>query len=208
MNTSSIIAWEDRLTRFSLAILFGATAYGIVVGAMITMYYDLTPNMGSLEDNLAPAQLVLYLLAVIVSLFHLPLALSDIKRALWQQATIRAVACIGPLVIFLGTEGLISHFLWWLPISETDRFHMLHHTVFAGLPLTLGYWLVLRWGWRPAAFQTAAALSRRVWLVSGIVLVWMVMSMGIMFGFVSPLVFGATMLGGLVALPIIFLVKA
>ena len=47
MNPSSIITWEDRLTRLSFVLLLLATAYGIVVGAAISMYYDVTPNMGS-----------------------------------------------------------------------------------------------------------------------------------------------------------------
>jgi len=204
MNPSSIITWEDRLTRLSLVLLLLATAYGIVVGATISMYYDITPNMGTLEDNLAPIQLVLYLLAIIVSLSHLPLAVSDIKHKLWKQASIRAVVFIGPLIIFLGTEGLISHFLWWLPISETDRFHMLHHAVVAGAPLTLGYWLVLRWWWRPATLSAAPSISRRAWLVSGIVLVMVTMAAGIMAGFVSPIVFGVTAIIGLLALLVIW----
>ncbi len=202
--TLYIIAWEDRLTRLSLALLLGATAYGIVVGATITMYYDTVPNMGALEDNLGSVQLILYLLAVIVSLSHLPLALADVRHSLWKQASIRALAFIGPLIVFLGTDGLIAHSLWWLPISATDRFHMLHHTVFAGLPLTLGYWLLLRGWWRPAIFQTIAVPSRRVWLVSGIVLVWIVLGVGILFGLVPPILFGITMIVGLVALPVIW----
>ena len=40
MTPSSILTWEDRLTRFALALLWLATAYGIVVGATISMYYD------------------------------------------------------------------------------------------------------------------------------------------------------------------------
>lgn len=83
MNPSSIITWEDRLTRLSLTLLVLATAYGIVGGATVSMYYDIVPNMGSLEDNLAPVQLVLYLLAIIVSLSHLPLAVSDVRHKLW-----------------------------------------------------------------------------------------------------------------------------
>ena len=128
MNPSSNIAWEDRLVRLSLALLLLATAYGIVAGASISMYYDVTPNMGSLEDNLASAQIILYLLAVITSLSHLPMAIWDATRKLWRPASMRALVVIGQLIIFLGAEGLILHFLWWAPISETDRFHMLHHS--------------------------------------------------------------------------------
>jgi len=180
-----------------------ATAYGIVVGATITMYYDLTPNMGALEDKLSSIQLILYLLAIIVSLFHLPLAVSDVKHNLWKQASLRAVVFSGPLIIFLGTEGLISHFLWWLPISETDRFHMLHHAVVAGAPLTLGYWLVLRWWWRPATLS-APSISRRASLVSGIVLVMVIMVMSIPLAGLSPIAVGLTAIIGLLALLVIW----
>ena len=204
MNPSTLLTWEDRLTRLSFALLLGATAYGVFVGATITMYYDTVPNMGTVEDNLGGPQLILYLLAVIVSLSHLPLAFSDIKHPLWKQASIRVAAFIGPLIIFLGAEGLIAHFLWWSPLSDTDRFHILHHSLFAGVPLTLGYWLLLRWGWRPATFKAVAAPSLRAWLVSGVVLVWMMMSIGILMGMVSPLLFGVSVIGGLVALPVIW----
>jgi len=200
MTPSSIIIWEDRLTRLSLVLLLLATAYGIFVGAVISMYYDITPNMGSLEDTLLPIQLVLYLLAVIVSLSHLPLLGWVTKNKLWKQAALRALVFIGPLIIFLGTEGLISHFLWWAPISETDRFHMLHHAVVAGAPLTLGYWLVLRRWWPPATLTTAPSLSRRSLLVSGIVLVIVIMAAGIPIVGVSPIIFGVTAIIALLVL--------
>lgn len=204
MYPSSIITWEDRLTRLSLVLLLLATAYGIVVGAAISMYYDVVPNMSSLEDNLAPIQVVLYLLGVIVGLSHLPLAVSDVKNKLWKQASMRALVVIGPLIILLGTEGLISHSLWWLPISASDRSHMLHHAVVAGAPLTLGYWLVLRRWWRPSSFIAGPSLSRRTWLVSGIALVMAMMPVGILAGFVSPIVFGVTEIIGLLALLVIW----
>lgn len=204
MNTSNILILEDRLTRLALALLLGATAYGVFVGATITMYYDTVPNMGVLEDSLGAPQPILYLLAILISLTHLPLALTDVKHSLWKQASIRTAAFIGPLIVFLGTDGLIAHFLWWSPLSDTDRFHLLHHSLFAGVPLTLGYWLLLRWGWRPATFKAIAVPSVRAWLVSGIVLVGMVMSIGVLMGLVSPIIVGATLLIGLMAIPILW----
>lgn len=206
MNPSTLLTWEDRLTRLSFALLFGATVYGIVVGAIVTMYYDLTPNMGALEDNLGMPQLILYLLAVLISFIHLPFALLDIQQALWQQAAIRIISGLGPLIIFLGTDGLIAHFLWWSPLSDTDRFHILHHTVFASLPLTFGYGLALRWLWRPATFTPPArgSVSLRVWFISGIGVAWFVMGVGLLMGLVSPVILGVSVMGGLVALPIIW----
>ena len=119
MNPSSIITWEDRLTRLSFLLLLLATAYGIVVGAAISMYYDLTPNMGSVEDSLASIQILLYMLAVIASLPHLLLAARDVTHQQWKEAAMRMMAFVGPLIVFLGADGLIAHFLWWSPISET-----------------------------------------------------------------------------------------
>jgi len=204
MNPSSIITWEDRLTRLSLILLLLATAYGIVVGAVISMYYDITPNIGTLQDNLTPVQLILYLLAVIVSFSHLPLAVSDATHKFWTQASIRALLFIAPLIVFLGTEGLISHYLWWFAVSEPNRIHMLHHTVFASAPLTLGYWLVVRWWWRPAALSSAQSISPGVWLVSGTVLVMVMMTISIFAGLVSPIIFGVTAIIGLLALLVIW----
>ncbi|MBC8334121.1 MAG: hypothetical protein H8E29_02550 [Anaerolineales bacterium] len=204
MNPSNIITWEDRLTRLSLVLLLLATVYGIVAGAVISMYYDIIPNMRSLVDNLAPVQLILYLLAVIVSFSHLPLAVSDARHKLWTQASIRTLLFIGPLMVFLGTEGLISHYLWWFAVSETDRIHMLHHTVFASAPLTLGYWLVVRWWWRPAALSSAQSISPGVWLVSGTVLVMVMMTISTLAGLVSPIIFGVTAIIGLLALLVIW----
>lgn len=204
MTTSNLVVWEDRLTRLSRALLLGATAYGVFVGAAITLYYDAVPNMGALEDNLGAPQLNLYLLAILVSFVHVPLALADVRHSLWKQAVVRVGAFIGPLIIFLGTDGLVAHFLWWGPISNTDRFHILHHSLLAGVPLTLGYWLWLRWGWRPGTFKTVAPPSLRAWVVSGVVLVGIVMSIGLLMGMVLPLLFGVTMIVGLVALPVIW----
>jgi hypothetical protein len=201
VNASNIIVWEGRLTRLSFALLVAATAYGIVVGAAITMYYDITPNMGALEDRLSSVQATLYLFAIFVSFYHLPMVFLDIKHNLLKQAFVRGAVSIGPLFIFLGTDGLISHLLWWLPISETDRFHMLHHSTFAGAPLILGYWFIVQRWWRPDTFKTVASPSPKTWLVSGILIVWIVMGAGILFGFVSPILFGGVTVIGLITIP-------
>jgi hypothetical protein len=81
---------------------------------------------------------------------------------------------------------------------------MLHHTVFASAPLTLGYWLVVRWWWRPAALSSAQSISPGVWLVSGTVLVMVMMTIGIFAGLVSPIIFGVTAIMGLLALLVIW----
>jgi hypothetical protein len=183
-----------------LVFLLLATAYGLVVGASISMYYDTLPNMGALEDNLANVQPLFYFLAVSASLIQLPLALSAARHKLWKQAAIRAVVGLGPWVVFLGADGLIAHFLWWSPISDTDRFHMLHHSLFAGVPLTLGYWLGLRWWWKPETFSPTTAISRRAVLVSGVALMILLIAMGILMGGLSPITVGLAALMGLLML--------
>ena len=204
MNTTSLITWEDRLTRLSLALLITATVYGIVAGASVTMYYDVVPNMAALEDSLGAVQGRLFLLAFVVGLFHLPLALADSAQKRWAQAAIRATVFIGPLILFVGTDGLISHWLWWSPINETDRFHILHHSLFAGAPLTLGFWIVVQRWWQPAMLGVAPLLSRRSWLVSGVVLTPIVVGMGLLMGVFSPVFAGAITLVGLVAFPVLW----
>lgn len=196
------IAWEDRLTRLASTLLLGATAYGLVVGAITSMYYDVAPGMGALEDRLGYPQPILYLLAVLVSVVHLPPALSDIQHRRWRQARIRMAVCIGPLIVFLGTEGLLSHRMWWLPISDTDRFHLLHHSLVAGAPLSLVYWMLCREWWRPASFEPAAAVSPWAWLLGATFVVLIATGVGVVAGMVSPLIVGVVALVALLAMAI------
>jgi hypothetical protein len=204
MNPPGLIAWESRLTRLSVTLLALAAVYGIAVGAIVTMYYDVIPQMGALEDRLAAGQLVLYLLAVFAGLSHLPLVWANIQHRLWTAAALRAVVAIGPSVVFLGADGLIAHWLWWFPISETDRFHMLHHSLFAGAPLALGFGLVVQRWWRPALLGGTPSLSRKAWLFSALVLTLIVLGMGVLSGLMSPVMAGVTALAVLGALPILW----
>lgn len=200
MSTSSIISWEDRLTHISFSSLFLAIVYGIGAGTVVAMYYDVTPDMGLIEDRLISIQPVLFLLAVVIGFFHLPMLMLDFKGKLWGQAVVRTIAFVSPLIIYLGTDGILSHSLWWAPISDTDRFHMLHHTVVVGAPLTFGYWLALRRWWHPETFDEKSLPPRRSWLVTGLVLVIVVMAVGTLVGLITPFVFGLTAAIGLVAL--------
>lgn len=168
--TKTIIHWEDKLTHLSSLLLLIGTAYGITAGAVVTMYYGIVPDMASLEDKLGVPLFGLYLLSIAAGLIHLPFAVSDVVGRRWKLASMRAIALAGPLIVFLGADGLLAHFLWWGPLSDTDRFHLLHHSVFAGMPLAFGYWLALRWQWRPALLTETPPLSRTVAVVSGIVL--------------------------------------
>jgi hypothetical protein len=180
-----MLTWETRLTRFIAVLLVAAGAYGVIAGAHVTMYYDLVPNMGAREDTLGGPVGLLYLAAVLLSLAHLPLAAWDARHRRWRAAAVRVFAFIGPLVVALGAEGLISHFVWWSPISSTDRYHLLHHSLTTGLPLALAYGLTLRWTWRPAALSAPANVPVRAVLASVIACVMVILPVGILFGFPS-----------------------
>ena len=206
MNPATVVTWEDRFTRLSSLLLASAVLYGVIAGAVVTMYYDLTPDMGAIEDSLGSPQFLLFLFAIILGLTHLPLAIADLARGRWAQAAIRTALVIGPILVFLGTDGLLAHQLWWGPISDTDRFHILHHSVFAGIPLALGFWLLTRAVWRPTLLGETPTLSWGFLLASGIALLMIVAPMGILFGVVDPLLIaGIEVLGllGLVALLVI-----
>jgi len=206
MNPATIVTWEARLTRLSSLFLALAVLYGVIAGAVVTMYYDLTPDMSAIEDSLASPQFALFLLAIILGLTHLPLAIIDLARRRWGQAAIRIALVLGPILVFLGTDGLLAHLLWWGPISDTDRFHILHHSVFAGIPLALGFWLLARVVWRPALLDATPALSWGFLLASGIALLMTAAPIGIVTGVADPFVVaGIEILGllGLVALLVV-----
>ena len=200
MKSSTTIIWEGRLARLSVILLALAVIYGIIAGAVVTMYYDLTPDMSTIEDSLAFPQFVMFLIAIVLGLMHLPLAVIDITRQRWMQAAIRAALVIGPILVFLGTDGLLAHLLWWEPISDTDRFHILHHSTFAGIPLALGFGMLARAVWRPSLLGETPALSWGLLLAGGIVLVMLFAPVGIVAGVVDPILVGVIEVLGLLTL--------
>src|SRR5512135_2629028 len=103
MTPATVVTWEGRLTRLSSLLLGLAVLYGVVAGAVVTMYYDLTPDMGTIEDSLAFPQFLIFLLAIILGLTHLPLVVADLTRGRSAPAAIRTVIVIGPILVFLGT---------------------------------------------------------------------------------------------------------
>jgi hypothetical protein len=148
-------------------------------------------------------QQLLYLLPFLFSFIHLPAAVADMRQKSWRQAAIRVSLVVGMLLVILGTEGLISHYLWWSPLSDTDRYHMLHHTLIAGVPLTLAYGLAQRRWWQPANFVAAENLSLQSWLITGAILMLVFIALS---GTVLGL--GALVTGGAAAIFLILTILA
>lgn len=177
---STLIALENKLVHQSYIFLALATLYGIAAGAFVTMYYDVVPNMPSLEDRIGSILGMFYLLAVGTTPIHLPLAFWYAIRKMWADVWMRVIVILGPFIVVLGTDGLISHSLWWAPLSDTDRFHIFHHTLVAGVPLTILYWLALR-AWHPSQMYEMPNLKKPIIASCGIIL-FIILGMGILFG--------------------------
>ena len=169
---------RDRFVWLPASLLLVAVAVGIVAGASISMYYDVVPGMGSYEDTLSSVPAAVYALAVVLSFSYLPLALMAAKARQWKQTSLLTIAAIAPFAIFLASEGLLSHYLWWAPISDTNRFHMLHHTVVVATPLSAIYFLFLRSRWRPHQLTLVPSPSPMVLLITAIGLPFVVMAVG------------------------------
>lgn len=181
MSESAIVRLEQALSRQSVLFLFLAVLYGIGVGAVITMYYEVVPNMDSIEDILALVQIFLYLIGVIFSFVHVPRILWNLQNRKWNPAFLQMGLGLGPLLIFVGSEGLVSHVLSWQPLSDTDRFHMLHHTLFAGVPLLFLYWLALRRWWAPSTHQDIPNIKKLL-VTSALIALVFSLGFGVMFG--------------------------
>ncbi len=95
MTSATAVVWENKLTSLSLVCLLLAAAYGVGAGAALAMNYDVTPNMGLVEDTLAGGQFVMFWLAALMGLAHLPMLLADLMDRLWRQAVVRAAALAG-----------------------------------------------------------------------------------------------------------------
>ena len=186
---------ENRLARPSLVLLALAAGYGIAAGAVVTMYYDVVPGMGAIDDRLGSVQIALYVLAAGSGLIHLPRALEELSNKSWRKAFVQAFLSFAPLFVFLGTDGLVAHFLWWGPLSDTDRYHILHHSLFAGVPLTTLYGLALRRFWKPSG-EPATPVGRGFVVAGTIFAILLSLGVGILFG--SP-PSGLVLIAGLLA---------
>lgn len=174
--------YDERLPRYGLVIVVLAVGYGIAAGAYVAMYYDVVAGMDGREDGLAAGLIALYVLAAALGLPELPLALWDLRHGLLRQGLVRSLAFAGPLAVLLGADGLVAHRLGWAPISGSDRFHLLHHSLVAGAPLTVLYALALRRWWRPATFAAAPPVSRAFVVLSGVLIAGLGLGAGILFG--------------------------
>ena len=160
--------WADRLARLAWLALVALIAFGLVAGAIIAVIHrpevDWTVyNVPYMLQNLG------YLLVLVLSLPSLAIGGWDLLRGRWAQGAGGLLAFFGPFLVILGSEGLVSHLVvnctvtgWACADGDfTVRWHQLHHTLVAGLPLAALYWLALR-TWRPAIarFGRAAGAGR------------------------------------------------
>ena len=148
--------WADRLAWLAWVVLATATTFGLLAGATIAIVHRPEVDWSAYDGPFALQKLG-YLLVLALSLPSLAVGSWDLLRGRRAQVAARLLAFFGPLLVVLGAEGLVSHFVfgcavtgWACPDGDfTIRWHQLHHTLVAGLPLTLLYGLALR-RWRPA----------------------------------------------------------
>ena len=155
--------WADRLARLAWLALVALIAFGLLAGSIIAAIHrpevDWTVyNVPYMLQNLG------YLLVLLLSLPSLAIGGWQLLRGRRAQGGGRLLAFFGPLLVILGSEGLVSHLVvncavtgWACGDGDfTVRWHQLHHTLVAGLPLTALYWLALR-RWHPAIAQSRGA---------------------------------------------------
>ena len=148
--------WADRLARLAWLALLALIAFGLLAGAIIAVIHrpevDWTVyNVPYMVQNLG------YLLVLLLSLPSLAIGGWDLVRGRWAWGAGRLLAFFGPFLVILGSEGLVSHLVLGCAVNSwacadgdfTVRWHQLHHTLVAGLPLAVLYWLALR-KWHPA----------------------------------------------------------
>jgi hypothetical protein len=155
--------WADRLAGVAWNVLLVNIAFGLLGGALIGFLWQPSYS-GTITEPLYIVHSAAYLLVIGLGLPSLAAGAWDLVRGRWVAGAGRVLAFAGPLVVALGAV-IGSHLLIpcgqapWLCdpyIDEAgqlvgsikDRWHQLHHTLVAGLPLTILYGLALR-RWRP-----------------------------------------------------------
>ena len=162
-ESSTWRGWADRLARLAWLALVALIAFGLLAGSIIAVIHrpeiDWTVyNVPYMVQNLG------YLLVLVLSLPSLAVGGWDLVRGRWGQGAGRLLAFFGPFLVILGSEGLVSHLVvnctvtaWACTDGDfTTRWHQLHHTLVAGLPLMVLYWLALR-RWHPAIARSGRA---------------------------------------------------
>ena len=163
----------DRLARLAWLALVALIAFGLLAGAIIAAIHrpeiDWTVyNVPYMVQNLG------YLLVLLLSLPSLALGGWDLIRGRWGQGAGRLLAFFGPFLVILGSAGGVSHLVLGCAVNSwactdgdfTVRWHQLHHTLVAGLPLTVLYWLALR-KWHPAISRLGRTAGAGRWPALG-----------------------------------------
>jgi hypothetical protein len=157
------VHWADRLARLAWLALVALVAFGLLAGATIAVIHR--PEVDWTVYNVPyMLQSLGYLLVLVLSLPSLAVGGWDLARGRRARGAGRLLAFFGPFLVILGNEGLVSHLVLGCAVAGwacvdgdfTVRWHQLHHTLVAGLPLTALYWLALR-RWRPAIAQSRCA---------------------------------------------------
>jgi hypothetical protein len=160
----TINKWQqrvDRWARISLIILIVDVAFGIITGAIAAITWDDPPWAVNSWRNLAfILASFMYLSAIILTFPSLVLGIVEHIRGQWSARSIRLLAFVGAVSVFLGFEGL-SHWVFdckvtpWACRNDPnwgftiyDKWHLLHHSLVAILPLVL-YWYALS-KWHPS----------------------------------------------------------
>jgi hypothetical protein len=154
----------DRLASISLIILIANVTFGIIMGTISVLTWNDPPWTVTSWRNLTFIfATFMYLTAIILTLPSLILGIVEHIRGQWSPRAIRWLTFVGALLVPLGFEGL-SHWAFdcnvtpWACRYEPDwgftiygKWHLLHHSLVAILPLVL-YWLALG-KWHPSITQ-------------------------------------------------------
>src|SRR5438105_3120605 len=145
LRTERVVDWTASAGLFALV---GTTLLGLAAGSIIAVIWR--PEVDWQAYNWPfIAQSMGYVLAIALGVPSLLAGGWDLLHGRWSRGAARLLAFVGPVVILLGVgEG--SHLLIRCDITPFicqdgdiyDRWHQLHHTVVAGVPLLLLYALV------------------------------------------------------------------
>ncbi len=142
--------WAGRLARFAFLFLVVTIIFGLIAGVVVAIAWR--PDVHWTVWNLPyQFQSTAFLLVLVLSLPSLLVGTWDCVLGRWGEGASRLLAFVGLFIVIFGTE-VGSHLLILcdsIPGLCKDgdiyvRTHQLHHTLVAGMPLTLLYWFALR----------------------------------------------------------------